>query len=825
MAQSHPTSIPDKFWNTNFFGHPISNFFFSESRFPLHVFLRVAVDLEADDAPLQWWVSTVGLLGLILYWSQKRRASEDRQHCLWVLQAVLSKTTGQETISVVSRARVDAVDCDCDRIRGRDCPHVLEVHQDIDKAERRCGGQTCGAVSGMLVSCFHHLQCERVREYLHSQLVRLSSAIESRKGHWQNPNWHSSPKAVLQGPRRKRRLDPELRQHATSSVASGEQRDTREAVNSMAGLSSDAVYRFQMQDCRTMRSATKTQFVSLRSGSLSLSIDAARFRKPGEEYVLGMLASCSSSLGAPSVPHVPPSCCVCRPCAVGSIGGSKSQPISQHQIWCSLGRSGRTLAMLPWAKSLVLKELSSQNVRSIGLCELMSRCQADALVCKDGAKLCSHHATSCLRFSLAVSAWSSSVSCRVLVSHSGGPRMPRDSRSAEAKAKDEGLRADERRINIVIAKCCTAIRNHPSKARSIWDLLASVGITEQNYNVAEIQAEQSTTKRAQLKRKETMREQKEASQKEAQALAAKLGAVEPLSEELTYIHKLTIPQLRDILKSLAPTVLTIGALSQHARSLQKAGLLEILEYVTGFVPETPLYPSIVCRQALLRLLQRAARVRGDRALKLSLPPAWSLNGLFRLTSYAAGKVEVGHRFTLQRVEIDVQEIVQNKAALDSLTLDDLVINFNFSELKACISIQGEVQGLLLSTVFKSHTVVKDELEMVISPESVKKRKRNLKEEMEEKGSARVLRVAHHHLLQSWGQQSNWRSQRQFMATRWTWLNLWLLHGMMRVRCCHRPVIRQNASRSRGLTSLFAAWDAAVLMHSLFGRMLASHPRV
>ena len=223
-----------------------------------------------------------------------------------------------------------------------------------------------------------------------------------------------------------------------------------------------------------------------------------------------------------------------------------------------------------------------------------------------------------------------------------------------------------------------------------------------------------------------MREQKEAARKEAQALADKHGALEPLSEETTYIHKLTIPQLRDILKSLAPTVLSIGALSQHARSLQKSGLLEILEYVTGYVPETPLYPTILCRQALLKRLQRAALVRGDRALKLALPPAWSLNGLFRITAVEGGKIEVGHRFTLQRLQIDVQDVVKDAALFSTITIDTFVVNFNFSELKACIAVHGEVQGVLLSTIFKSHAVVKDELEQQISPESIQKRRRGVK---------------------------------------------------------------------------------------------------
>ena len=98
-------------------------------------------------------------------------------------------------------------------------------------------------------------------------------------------------------------------------------------------------------------------------------------------------------------------------------------------------------------------------------------------------------------------------------------------------------------------------------------------------------------------------------------------------------------------------------LAQHARCLQKGGLLELLEFVTGYVHETPSFPVIVCREALVKELQRAARTHGDRALKLSLPPAWALNGIFRLTSIKDGHAVVGHRLTLERQSIPLKEIL------------------------------------------------------------------------------------------------------------------------------------------------------------------------
>ena len=272
------------------------------------------MEVDAEDAPQQWWVSSVGLLGLLLYWSQKRRNSEDKHHCLLVLQALLSKTSGQQVIAQASRARVDAIDCECPRQRGRDCPHVCEVHDAIKSAETRLGQQTCAAVCQMLVAGFQRLHCERVREYVLTQLTLLASGIESRKGEWQSKDWQTSPKAVLQGPMRKRRLDPELREHAKSSVQQGAQRDTREAVNSMAGLSSDAAYRFQLSDAKEMRAITKESFGLLRTGSLGISIDAARFRRPGKEYLLAMLASCNSTMGATALPQVLPRICLCSCC-------------------------------------------------------------------------------------------------------------------------------------------------------------------------------------------------------------------------------------------------------------------------------------------------------------------------------------------------------------------------------------------------------------------------------------------------------------------------------------------------------------------------------
>eukprot|EP00971_Amphidinium_carterae_P206696 4101259-Amphidinium_carterae.4 len=292
--------------------------------------------------------------------------------------------------------------------------------------------------------------------------------------------------------------------------------------------------------------------------------------------------------------------------------------------------------------------------------------------------------------------------------------MPRSTMSVEAKALDDGLRSDERRITQVIGKIVTGVRNHPSKARQIWDSLAVHGITEETYNEPEVVEKQSSSKRAQLKRKETLKQVKVDARKEAETIAVSSGALQPIQADFTSLARCTVPYLKEICRELAPTVLTLGSLTQHARALQKQGLLEILEFITGFAPETEVYPKILCRTVLMDLLTRSARLRGQRALKLTLPPAWCLNGLYRITKLEQGIVEIGHRFTLARFTVEIGK-VPGAASVDKIDLEDLQLLHNYSEMKVALALEGACLGYFLHLVNNDHEVEQDDLEMLITP--------------------------------------------------------------------------------------------------------------
>ena len=60
--------------------------------------------------------------------------------------------------------------------------------------------------------------------------------------------------------------------------------------------------------------------------------------------------------------------------------------------------------------------------------------------------------------------------------------------------------------------------------------------------------------------------------------------------------------------------------------------------------------------------------------------------------------------------------------LRRLQVDDLTINFNFSELKACVCLEGQLQNSLLTSWFRFHMVTKDELEEEITSPAKKARR-------------------------------------------------------------------------------------------------------
>ena len=294
--------------------------------------------------------------------------------------------------------------------------------------------------------------------------------------------------------------------------------------------------------------------------------------------------------------------------------------------------------------------------------------------------------------------------------------MGRDKRSCEEIAVDEGLRADERRVGQIVAKVCTGVRNHPSKARAVWDLLASVGITEQNYKQPETVEQCSAAKKAALKRKQTMADLKEKAKQQALDMATAQGAVEPISSECTHLNKCTIPFLRDLCKDLAPNVLGINTLQQHSRSLRKDGLVEIIQFLTGCSHDLELYPHIVCKQKLSEMMKQWASDRGDRASRgFSMPPVWAVNGIYRILSVAQHEVVIGHRYTLARYHLHLSELPGQYEAGRDYSMDDVKMIQNYSESNSAVAFESEMSGYPMHRLCDSHSVVKDELEEVITP--------------------------------------------------------------------------------------------------------------
>ena len=249
----------------------------------------------------QWWVTSTGLLALLVLWSSMRRDVESREHSKAMLEAILSKTLKNENaISLLSMESV-FTSCDCVASRGlcRDMRSASTFLQSMASDVMECFRK----ITNLLIGLWQWRQCGAVSRFLCDRFLVIAKMIDSNAETWGDLNWHQAPQAVLRGPIRARRYDVELRAQASQSQRRGCKRHLEEVVSS-GGVTDQDHGRFMRMDLREYKKVCRDFSSKSKNSAISLAIDGSKFGKPMQEYLMTVFASCTSEHGFVCTPEV-----------------------------------------------------------------------------------------------------------------------------------------------------------------------------------------------------------------------------------------------------------------------------------------------------------------------------------------------------------------------------------------------------------------------------------------------------------------------------------------------------------------------------------------
>ena len=265
---------------------------------------RKAEASDLENSINQHWLSTCGMLALLIYWGHRRRTKSDRATSSRALIAICSKCMAVDVAATLTRLPLPTdLDCACAGPAGRTCQAVASFTKAKDRIAVSHGHAHDRSAAELMLATFPGLSCDIIRAHARHLIETAAKSIEDERGRWGKKHWHSDPQVMLSGPTRKRRLDEEVRQQAQQSM---QQQECRQLASSSVcqQLDKDAPHRFSDIALTELKLAARSEFAAHLGGSLALSLDAGRFGKPGKEHLIGLACSCKSNMAVMMTPEV-----------------------------------------------------------------------------------------------------------------------------------------------------------------------------------------------------------------------------------------------------------------------------------------------------------------------------------------------------------------------------------------------------------------------------------------------------------------------------------------------------------------------------------------
>eukprot|EP00971_Amphidinium_carterae_P273824 5434610-Amphidinium_carterae.1 len=265
---------------------------------------QAIVDLD-DESIQDWWFSSPALLAMLVYWSHRRGTVPLKKHCKCALVAFLSRTVSVEDAMTFFARELPVDECEC---RGRR-EGLCEQRRIVKKEHRKLLGLENSTahmkLSELLVCLYSATPCPLLAEHVGQFLLEIGMCIDGRRAVWGKSDWMHGEHACVAGPSKLRRLDPEIRQAARTLVEEGGQPNMRSAARS-SHLPEGTADRFVQANVLEYQLSCVAAFRVAREGCLSIAVDAARLRRPGKEYLQGLVSARADGglIGAATAPAV-----------------------------------------------------------------------------------------------------------------------------------------------------------------------------------------------------------------------------------------------------------------------------------------------------------------------------------------------------------------------------------------------------------------------------------------------------------------------------------------------------------------------------------------
>lgn len=243
-----------------------------------------------DNADQEHWLSSVGLLSLLAWWSVKRKEVVAREQCAQVLRLFVERTVAAESIvgemltwSLGARhmqecRNLPIVDnmCSCMHgFLGKPKPDMQSMSpQEFLAAKLRC----------LMPLAVH---CSAARSWLASMVVSLAELVEQGMSQWGDFSWHTSSEALLRTAKRRRRADPHVKM-MVAQTGDATHGSASAACVALDGVDRSVGLRWVQQEMAAFRAACFMSFGE--SQQLALCCDASRVGKPAREFLVGCLS-------------------------------------------------------------------------------------------------------------------------------------------------------------------------------------------------------------------------------------------------------------------------------------------------------------------------------------------------------------------------------------------------------------------------------------------------------------------------------------------------------------------------------------------------------